>query len=90
MATFSKREQKIMDRLKASGHVTRNVQLDARLTFVIRTFTTVGVEKGNLASLFKEETRTAIKIKNLIRPSPELQFFQLSLIAPSLLCRATM
>ena len=44
MAAFSKREQKIIDRLKASGYVGNNVQRDAPLKFLVRPFTTVGIE----------------------------------------------
>ena len=64
-----------MDRLKASGHVSRNLQLDARLTFIIRPFTTVGVEKGNLAPSFEEETCAAIRKQEFSSPIAGIAIF---------------
>jgi hypothetical protein len=60
MAAFSKREQKIIDRLKASGYVGDNAQRDAPLKFLVRPFTTVGVESLDLASWFENEIFSAI------------------------------
>jgi hypothetical protein len=60
MATFSKRDQKIIDRLKASGYVGNNVQRDAPLKFLVRPFTTVGVESLDLASWLENEIFSAI------------------------------
>jgi hypothetical protein len=50
-----------MDRLKVSGHASSDVQFDARFTFIVRPFTTVGVEKGDLAAAFEEGIFAAIK-----------------------------
>jgi hypothetical protein len=61
VATFSKREQKMIDRLRASGYELSDNQLDARFTFLVRPFTTVGVEKGSLASSFEQEIFAAIR-----------------------------
>jgi hypothetical protein len=55
MAVFGKRDQKIIDRLKASGYVGNNVQRDAPLKFLVRPFTTVGVESLDLASWLENE-----------------------------------
>jgi len=55
MAAFSKRDQKIIDRLKASGYVGNNVQRDAPLKFLVRPFSTVGVESLDLASWLENE-----------------------------------
>jgi|ERR1700688_1275850 len=55
MAAFSKRDQKIIDRLKASGYVGNNVQRNAPLKFLVRPFTTVGTECLDLASWFENE-----------------------------------
>jgi hypothetical protein len=55
MTAFSKRDQKIIDRLKASGYVGNNVQRDAPLKFLVRPFTTVGVESLDLASWLENE-----------------------------------
>jgi hypothetical protein len=60
MAAFSKRDQKIIDRLKASGYVGSNVQRDAQLKFLVRPFTTVGVESLDLASWLEDEIFLAI------------------------------
>jgi hypothetical protein len=55
VAAFSKRDQKIIDRLKASGYVGNNVQRDVPLKFLVRPFTTVGVEFLDLASWLENE-----------------------------------
>jgi|GraSoi2013_115cm_1033766.scaffolds.fasta_scaffold246527_1 hypothetical protein len=60
MAAFSKRDQKIIDRLKASGYVGNNVQRNAPLKFLVRPFTTVGVESLDLASWLENEIFSAI------------------------------
>jgi hypothetical protein len=60
MAAFSKRDQKNIDRLKASGYVGNNVQRDAPLKFLVRPFSTVGVESLDLASWLENEIFSAI------------------------------
>jgi hypothetical protein len=75
MAAFSKRDQKNIDRLKASGYVGNNVQRDAPLKFLVRPFSTVGVESLDLAS-WLESNITAIAIfptifDNAIAPTPK-------------------
>jgi hypothetical protein len=60
MSAFSKTDQKIIDRLKASGYVGNNVQRDAPLKFLVRPFTTVGVESLDLASWLENEIFSAI------------------------------
>jgi hypothetical protein len=60
-AVFSKKEQKILDRLKASGYPINTVQLNAPLKFIVRPFTTVGIESTNLASWFEDEIFSSIK-----------------------------
>ena len=62
MSAFSKTDQKIIDRLKASGYVGNNVQRDAPLKFLVRPFTTVGVESLDLASWLENEIFSAINI----------------------------
>jgi hypothetical protein len=52
---FSKKEQKLIDRLKASGRAINEVQLNAPFRFIVRPFTTVGIESANLASWFEDE-----------------------------------
>lgn len=61
MGTFSKREQKIIDRLKDSGHTLDVVQDDALFKFTVRFFTTVGIESRDLARWFEDEMFSAIK-----------------------------
>jgi hypothetical protein len=58
---LSKKEQKIIDRLKASGYVGNNVQRDAPFQFLVRPFTTVGIESLNLASWFEDDIFSAIR-----------------------------
>jgi len=60
MAAFSKRDQRIIDRLKASGYVGKNVQRDAPLKFLVRPFTTVGIESLDLASWLESEIFSVI------------------------------
>ena len=60
MAASSKRDQKNIDRLKASGYVGNNVQRDAPLKFLVRPFSTVGVESLDLASWLENEIFLAI------------------------------
>jgi hypothetical protein len=60
MAALSKRDQKIIDRLKASGYVGNNIQRDAPLKFLVRPFTTVGVASLDLACWFENEIFSAI------------------------------
>jgi len=60
MAASSKRDQKNIDRLKASGYVGNNVQRDAPLKFLVRPFSTVGVESLDLASWLENEIFSAI------------------------------
>jgi len=61
MAVFGKREQKIIDRLKASGHTLNVVQDDAPFKFTIRFFSTAGIESRDLARWFEDEMFSAIK-----------------------------
>jgi hypothetical protein len=61
MATLSKRDQKTIDRLKASGRAVNDVQLDARLKFIVRPFTTVGIESRDIARWFEDAIFSAIK-----------------------------
>jgi hypothetical protein len=75
MAVLSKKDQKIMDRLKASGYVGRDIQRDARFTFIVRPFTTVGVEKANLAPQFEDEIFAAIRELQLESPIAGLAIF---------------
>src|SRR4051794_10605178 len=60
MSAFGKKDQKIIDKLKASGYVGNNVQRDAPLKFLVRPFTTVGVESLDLASWLENEIFSAI------------------------------
>jgi hypothetical protein len=68
MTTFSKKEQKLIDRFRASGHVGINVQRDAPFKFLVRPFTTVGVDSLDLASWFENDIFSSIK--SLIFESP--------------------
>ena|SRR6478672_8731411 len=61
MGTFSKREQKILDRLKSSGHTLDVVQDDALLKFTVRFFATAGIESRDLARWFEDEIFAAVK-----------------------------
>jgi hypothetical protein len=61
MGTFSKREQKIIDRLKGSGRTLDVVQDDALFKFTVRFFTTVGIESRDLARWFEDEIFSAIR-----------------------------
>jgi hypothetical protein len=56
----SKKEQKLIDRLRGSGQAIHDAQLSARLKFIVRPFTTVGVETRPLASWFEDEIFSAI------------------------------
>jgi hypothetical protein len=58
---FSKKEQKLIDRLKASGRVINDVQLNAPFRFIVRPFTTVGIESVNLGSWFEDEIFSTIR-----------------------------
>jgi len=58
---LSKKEQKLIDRLKASGHAINSIQLNAPFRFMVRPFTTVGTESVNLASWFEDEIFSAVK-----------------------------
>lgn len=58
---LSKKEQKLIDRLKASGRAINDAQLNARFMFIVRPFTTVGVMSVNLASWLEDEIFSTIK-----------------------------
>jgi hypothetical protein len=61
MATYSKRDQKIMDRLSALGYAGHNAQQNAKFKFLVRPFTTVGVDSLDLATWFEDEMCSMIK-----------------------------
>jgi hypothetical protein len=60
MSAFSKEEQELIDRLRASGRSVNRKQLDARFRFMIRPFTTAGVPSVELASWFEDAIFGAI------------------------------
>jgi len=57
---LTKREQKLIERLKAAGYPIRHDRDDAPFMFLIRPLTTVGVDIG-LSSLFEDEMLAEIK-----------------------------
>jgi hypothetical protein len=61
MATYDKRDQKIMEQLSASGYVGNSVQRDATFKFLVRPFTTVGTDSLDLATWFENEIYSIIK-----------------------------
>lgn len=75
MAAFSKRGQKIIDRLKASGYVCNNVQRDALLKFLVRPFTTVGVDSLDLASWLESDIFSAIRELSFESPLTGIAIF---------------
>jgi hypothetical protein len=75
MAAFSKRDQKIIDRLKASGYVGRNIQRDALFKFLVRPFTTVGVDSLDLASKLENEIFSAIRELSFESPITGIAIF---------------
>jgi YD repeat-containing protein len=75
MGTFSKREQKILDRLKSSGHTLDVVQDDALLKFTVRFFTTAGIESRDLARWFEDEIFAAIKDLSFESPITGIAIF---------------
>jgi hypothetical protein len=60
MSTFNKREQKIIARLKESGHPLKGIQDDAPFKLTVRFFTTAGIESRDLAHWFEDEIFSAI------------------------------
>jgi hypothetical protein len=60
MPVFSKEEQELIDRLKASGHPVDHEQLDAPFRFMIRPFTTAGTASLELASWFEKAIFKAV------------------------------
>lgn len=50
MPVFSKEEQELIDRMKASGRPVHTKQLDAPFRFMVRPLTTVGIPSLELAS----------------------------------------
>ena len=65
---ITKREQVLIERLKASGRKVHTEQFDSPLMFMVRPFTTVGVDVDQLASLFENETLSIIKTLNFESP----------------------
>jgi hypothetical protein len=57
---LSKREQRLIERLKASGRAIRQDLIDAPFKVLIRPLTTVGVDKS-LATLFEDEVFAEVK-----------------------------
>lgn len=57
---FTKREQKDLEKLKKLGRATKHKQSDTPFKFLVRPFTTVGVEIGSLAQRFEDEVFTEI------------------------------
>lgn len=60
MPVFSKKEQELIDRLKASGRPVHGKQLDAPFKFMVRPLTTVGIPSLELASWCEEAIFKAI------------------------------
>src|SRR5260370_5287809 len=86
MAAFSKRDQKIIDRLKASGYVGNNVQGDAPLKFTVRPYTTVGTESLDLAAWLENGIFSAINTVAFESPITGIAIFPTifdSAIAPA-------
>jgi hypothetical protein len=75
MGSFSKRDQKIIDRLKGSGHALNVVQDDALFKFTVRFFTTVGIESRELARWFEDEIFSAIKVTSFESPITGIAIF---------------
>src|SRR5882757_8723052 len=86
MGSFSKRDQKIIDRLKGSGHALNVTQDDALFKFTVRFFTTVGIESRELARWFEDEMFSAIKVTSFESPITGIAIFPTifdSAIAPA-------
>ena len=75
MPKYSKRDQKVMDRLSASGYVGRSVQQDAGFKFLVRPFTTVGTESLDLATWFENEIFSAIEDLSFESPITGIAIF---------------
>ena len=69
------REQKIIDRLKATGHVLNVTQDDAPFKFTVRFFTTVGVESRDIAPWFENEICSAIRELSFQSPITGIAIF---------------
>jgi hypothetical protein len=65
MAALSKKNQKIIDRLRSSGYVGNNIQRDAPFKFLVRPFSTIGVDSLDMASGFENEIFSAINTSAL-------------------------
>jgi hypothetical protein len=75
MSTFNKREQKIIDRLKQSGHPLKSVQDDALFKLTVRFFTTAGIESRDLARWFEEEIFSTIEDLSFESPITGIAIF---------------
>jgi hypothetical protein len=72
---FSRREQRILDRLKGSGRILNVVQDDALFKFTVRFFTTVGIESLDLARWFEDEIFSAIRELSFESPITGIAIF---------------
>jgi hypothetical protein len=75
VAALSKKEQAIMDRLKASGYASNHAQLHAPFRFLVRPFTTVGIEVGKLASWFEDDVFSKINAFEFQSPITGIAIF---------------
>jgi hypothetical protein len=83
---LSKKEQRLIDRLKASGRAINDVQLNASFRFIVRPFTTVGIMSVNLASWLEDEIFSTITWRSN-RLSRGSRYFQRYLMGKSLIHR---
>jgi len=61
MLEFSKEEQELINRLKASGRPVHNKQLDAPFRFMVRPLTTAGIPSLELASWCEDSIFEAVR-----------------------------